>query len=221
MSCKENRMKKLFFILLAALFMGFASLPPQDDTEKTNNKDMINALKEAAYNACEAYKKSKSANSAKLVFSYAGILYKKGLTDDAIDAVELILNKEKPEYTHHYFLANLYRTKRNKEKEIYHLEQAYNLKKKSRLAERLGRLYYKNQQDIEKAIRYFAEAYVLYKREKASTDYRGDPVFYFPELYLEENESSRSPEFERIIKEAEERLKKSTQKTRQVEEIKN
>ena len=143
----------------------------------SKGKDDPASLKEMTEKACKAYQADKSQRSADMILAFASNLYKKQLTDDAIKAMELILDKEKPEYKYVYMLANLYLRKKNKEKSTAYFEEAYKLKREAKLALKLGQLLYKQNRD--KGIQYFSEAFVLGNSNKQSDSYKFLENLYF------------------------------------------
>ncbi len=140
-------------------------------------KDDPASLKEMTDKACKAFEADRSQRSVDLIFALATNLYKKNLTDDAIKALELILDKEKPEYKYTYMLASLYNRKKNKEKSIAYFELAYKAQKQAKLALNIGKLIYK--QDLEKGLKYFSEAFVLGNSNKQSDAYKFLENLYF------------------------------------------
>ncbi|MDQ1352836.1 MAG: hypothetical protein QG657_3142, partial [Acidobacteriota bacterium] len=154
---------------------------------------------------CKAFEADRSQRSADMIFALATNLYKKNLTDDAIKALELILDKEKPEYKYTYMLASLYNKKKNKEKVIHYFELAYRAQKQSKLALNIGKLVYKG--DLDKGLKYFSEAFVLANSNKQSDAYKFLENLFFnnPEvkkLTPEEQEKG----FRSLVNAARERL---------------
>lgn len=170
-------------------------------------KDDPASLKEMTDKACKAYEADKSQRSIDMIFALATNLYKKNLTDDAIKALELILDKEKPEYKYSYMLASLYNKKKNKEKVIHYFELAYRAQKQSKLALNIGKLVYKG--DLEKGLKYFSEAFVLGNSNKQSDAYK-----FLENLYFNNPETKKlTPEdqekgFRTLVNAARERLGK-------------
>lgn len=173
----------------------------------SKGKDDPASLKEMTEKACKAYQADKSQRSADMILAFASNLYKKQLTDDAIKAMELILDKEKPEYKYVYMLANLYLRKKNKEKSTAYFEEAYKLKREAKLALKLGQLLYKQNRD--KGIQYFSEAFVLGNSNKQSDSYK-----FLENLYFNNPDIKKLPPaeqekgFRAIINAARERLGK-------------
>lgn len=150
-------------------------------------KDDPALLKEAAVKACEAFKIDESTRSSDLVFTLAYRLFKKKATGDAIEALETILDKEKPVHKISYLLANSYIRKNDKAKAAEYFEMAYQSSKKATLAKKIGQLVYKDNK--EKGIKYFAEAFVLMNSNKESDVYK-----YLENLYFNKPDvKSKSP----------------------------
>jgi len=150
-------------------------------------KDDPALLKEATLKACEAFKIDKSTRSSNLVFTLAYRLFTKKKTADAIEALETILDKEKPVHKVSYLLANGYIRKNDKAKAAEYFEMAYQSSKKATLAKKIGKLVHKN--NIDKGIKYFAEAFVLMDSNKQSDAYK-----YLENLYFNKPDvKSKSP----------------------------
>ena len=168
-------------------------------------KDNPENIKKAADCALKAYDNDGgSENSAKLAFSLAGNLYKKNLIDEAITVTEKIIDKENPRYKEMYFLGSMYGKKKDRNKAILYYEKAYQSRQRPDLAVRIGQMVYKK--DIDKGIRYFADAYILLKLDKQSDAYK-----YLEHLYFNEKAKDKSPEekeagFKEIVNAAKARL---------------
>ncbi len=196
--------KKEKYILNYKTFYMAPALRIQAQILYGKGKDNPETLKEAAQKAFEAYDADKSKRSSDLVFSFAVSLFRNKLTNETIKALELILDKEKPEYKHTHMLANLYYKKKDKGKAVMYFEMAYKIDKKSKLAMIIAQLVYK--QNIDKGIGYFAEAFVLLKSDKESDAYK-----YLEQLYFNQKAKNESPEeqekgFRTIINAARTRL---------------
>jgi hypothetical protein len=167
-------------------------------------KDNPENIKEGAKKACAAYETDKTDRSSKLAFNFAVSLYRKKLTDDAINTLEMIIDKEKAEYSHSYLLANLYNRKKDKTKAAYYFELAYKADRKARLALNIGKLVYK--ENINKGIKYFAEAFVLSKSNKQSDAYKFLQQLYFNQLAKDKSPAEQEKGFKAIINAARARL---------------
>jgi hypothetical protein len=140
-------------------------------------KNTTESLKEATKKAVEAFKTDQSGRSSDLVFTLAFKLYEKKFTDDAIASLEAILDKEKPEHRECNLLANCYIRKNDKDKAADYFELAYQSNKQANLAKKIGQLVHKK--NIDKGIKYFAEAFVLSNSNKQSDAYRYLENLYF------------------------------------------
>jgi tetratricopeptide (TPR) repeat protein len=152
-------------------------------------KDNPETLKEAAAKACKAFEADKSKRSSDMVFSLAMNLYKKKQTDAAIQALKVVLDEEKPEYKQSYLLANLYNRKKDKTNAVKYFELAYKAERKPKLALNIGKLVYK--QDVNKGMKYFAEAFVLSNSNKQS-----DAFKYLENLYFNRPDVKSKPPVE-------------------------
>lgn len=167
-------------------------------------KDSIDNLKEALEKASLAFRTDESQTSSKMVFSLACNFKKKNLNDEAIEAIELILDKEKPEYNHTHFLANLY-LKKDKTRAVEYFEMAHKTKRKAKTAMNIGILIYKK--NIEKGIKYFAEAFLLSNSDKDTKAYKYLESLYFNQPKIKEKSPAEQENgFREIINAARLRL---------------
>lgn len=201
---EQDQEKKEKYIINYKAFYIAPALRIQAQILYSKGKDNPATLKEAAQKACEAFDTDKSKRSSEMVFSFAFSLYRNNLTNEAIKALELILDKEEPEYKHSYMLANLYNRKKNKTKAALYFEMAYNVDRKAKLAMKIAQLVYRD--NIDKGIQYFAEAYVLLKSNKESDAYK-----YLQQLYFNQKAKNKPPAeqekgFRTIINTARKRL---------------
>jgi tetratricopeptide (TPR) repeat protein len=201
---EQDPEKKKKYIINYKTFYIAPALRIQSQILYSKGKDIPATLKEAAQKACEAFETDKSKRSSDMVFSFAVSLYRNNLTNESIEALELILDKEKPEYKYSYMLANLYNRKKNKTKAAMYFEMAYNVDRKAKLAMKIAQLVYK--ENIDKGIQYFAEAYVLSKSNKES-----DAFKYLKHLYFNQKAKNKPPAeqekgFRTIINTARKRL---------------
>jgi len=183
---EQDEEKKEKFIKNYKAFYIAPALRIQAQILYGKGKDNPAILKEAAQKACEAFETDKSQRSSEMVFSYAFSLYRSNLTNEAINALELILDREKPEYKHSYLLATLYIRKKDKAKAAMYFEMAYNVDRKAKLAMKIAQLVYK--ENIDKGIQYFAEAYILLKSNKESDAYK-----YLEQLYFNQKAKNIPP----------------------------
>lgn len=133
-------------------------------------------LPDAAKKAVEFYKLDPNKNTARMVLSLANELYKKRKIKEAIAAVEEVTDENEMNERTANFLASMYYKDGNKTKAIVYYEKAYTLKKKVSTALKLGKLVYKK--DLDKGIKFFADAFVMSNKDKGSDAYR-----YLQELY--------------------------------------
>ena len=144
-------------------------------------------------------------------------LARKNKINEAIDAIEKVVDLEKLNFSEANLLAQLFirrfnrsKTEADKDKTIFYFEEAYkkapqeSKKKKGGIAVKIGRLLSKK--DKDKAIKYFAEAFVLLESDKESDAYK-----YLQQLWFKEVASDKTPEeqeagFKQIIDAAKTRL---------------
>ena len=134
----------------------------------SNGKSLKNTT-EALNKALEALKIDKAESSIKLVLPLATEVNKQGQTDLALKAYESVF-AVKPSAELAKAIGFMYLKKGNEAKTIDFLKASYQLQKTAKLAFDLGILYNKTQ-DIDNAVNYFAESFVLY--EKAGNDPEG------------------------------------------------
>ena len=139
-------------------------------------KDNPDSIKEAAQKAVAAYMADKSKNSARVVLSLAGNLLKANSLDDAAAVVEKIFDESNPDRRFANFLGTIHYKKGDKDKAVRYFEMAYQGDKKVNTAMKIGQLVHK--QDIDKGIRYFADAFVLSDSDEESNAFK-----YLRELY--------------------------------------
>lgn len=171
------------------------------------DKNNVQNLKEATAKASEAYKIDKSANSAKMVAGMAMNLSKKRANQEAINALELIIDKSKPEYNYVNLLANLYVRLKKMDKAAEYFELAYKAKRKPSLAQKIGQLVQKT--NMEKGLRYLAEAYVLQDMDNTTEAYRYLQHLYFNEYAKGKTAEEKEKGFLALINAARQRLGKA------------
>jgi hypothetical protein len=167
-------------------------------------KDDPQTLKEAFEKACEAYRTDKSDRSAKMVSSFAMNLYGKKMNNEAIKALELIMNKENPDLKHIMMLGNLYYRLRNKKQAVHYFEMYYKIRKQAKIANRIGLLVQKD--DPVKGANYFAEAFLLSKSNKESDAYKYLEHIYFNIIAKDKPPEEKEAGFKDFINQAKERL---------------
>jgi len=138
-------------------------------------------------------------------------LAKKNLINEAIAVIEKVVDHEDLSYGEANLLAQLYyriysksKTDEDKDKAIECYEKAYAKKKRSGIAVKIGQLLSKK--DKDKAIRYFAEAFILSESDKESDAYK-----YLQQLWFKDKAKDKTPEeqeagFKEIIDAAKTRL---------------
>jgi tetratricopeptide (TPR) repeat protein len=167
-------------------------------------EDDVNAIKEAAQKAVEAYKADKSENSTRLAFSLAGQLFKRNNLDDAIIIAENIFDETNPNEQFAGFLGTLYYKKGDKDKAVQYFELAYKTRRKIKTAMTIGQLVYKK--DIDKGIQYFADAFVLSDSDEDSKAFQYLRELYYNKKAKELDPAKQDKGFKEIIQAAKVRL---------------
>ncbi|UCH98357.1 MAG: tetratricopeptide repeat protein [Candidatus Aminicenantes bacterium] len=168
------------------------------------DKDNPDNIKQAAEKAIEAFNQHETDIYYKMAFSLAGNLAQKGKFDYAIAVAEKIVDLKKPKYKEADFLAKLYSKRKDKEKTILFCELAYQAKPGVELAMKIGQMVHKK--DVNKAIRYFADAYVLLKLDKQSDAFKYLEHLYFNEVAKDKTPEEKEAGFKQIINAAGARL---------------
>ena len=148
----------------------------------SREKDNPDAVKEAAQKVVDAYSEDKSESSARIVLTLADKLSKLNKFDDAAAMVEKIIDKTKPDQRAANLLGTIYYKKGDKDKAVDYFELAYRGGKKINTAMKIGQLVYKK--DIDKGIRYFADAFILSNSDKESNAFK-----FLRELYNRKTKS--------------------------------
>jgi len=161
------------------------------------NKDNPENIKQAAEKAIEAYNEHNNDIYFQMAFSLAGNLAQKGQYDAAINIAEKIIDKEKPTYKEVDFLARLYAKKKDKEKTLYYYELAYQSKPTADLAQRIGQLVSKK--DVNKAVQYFADAYVISGMNKETEAFKFLEHLYFNEIAKDKTPEEKEAGFKEVI----------------------
>jgi len=150
-------------------------------------------------------------------------LAKSNKTIEAINAIEKVVDPENLNLSEARLMASLYYRKYSKSKDtvdkdkaIGFYEVAYNKKKDSSMAVKIGQLLSKKNK--EKAIQYFADAYILSKLDKESSAYK-----YLQQLWFKDKAKDQTPEeqeagFNQIIEAAKSRLGHKEEKVEETEE---
>ena len=161
------------------------------------DKDSPENIKLAADKSVEAFNYNKTDTYYKMAFSLASNLAQKGKFDYAIVIAEKIIDQQNIKYNEADFLAKLYGKKKNKEKQIYYLELVYKTKPKASLAKRIGQLVHKL--DANKAIRYFADAFVRDNMNKESDAYKFLEHLYFNQIAKDKTHEEKEAGFNQIV----------------------
>lgn len=161
------------------------------------DKDNQENIKQAAEKAIEAYNEDKQDIYFQLGFSLAGNLAQKGQYDAAIDVAEKLIDKENPTYKQVDFLAKLYNKTKNKEKTLFYYELAYKSKPTATLAKRIGQLVHKK--DVNKAVQYFADAYVIGGMDKETEVYKFLEHLYFNKIAKDKTPEEKEAGFKEVI----------------------
>lgn len=134
--------------------------------------------KEAAQKAVEAFKNDPNDKMFRMILVMANEMYKKRNLNGAIAAVESALEVDNTKMTERIanFLATMHYKNGSKETAITYYEKAYQVRRKASTALKIGKLVYKK--NIDKGIKYFADAFVMSKQDKESDAYK-----YLQELY--------------------------------------
>lgn len=176
----------------------------------TDNKKRLEVIQKSI----AAHKADSSVEFAKrTVLKESVELAKAELVNEAINAIEQVVDQNDLSYDEANLLAQLYyrrysksKTADDKDKAIDYYIKAYNKNKASTMAVKIGQLLYKK--DNDKAIEFFAEGYILAELDKAS-----DAFKYLQQLWFKEKAKDRSLEeqeagFQEIIAAAKTRLGK-------------
>ena len=167
-------------------------------------KDDPGTLKNAALKAVDAYKTHKDENYSSMVFSLAANLYKKNMVDDAFAVIDQVAEDETLDKRYAEFIGSVYYKKGKKDRAIHFWEIAYQANKKVRTAMKIGQLV--NKKDLDKGIKYFADAFVLSKLDKGSDAYKYLEQLYFVRKAKDKSPEEKEKEFKEIINAAKARL---------------
>jgi len=167
-------------------------------------KDNAETIKNAALKAVEAYKAGKTKSYVDMVFSLAVNLYKKNRLDDTLAIIDQVADNKAMDQRYADFVATVYYRKGKKEKAVHYWEISYTAKKKIKTAMKIGQLV--NKLDIDKGIKYFADAYVLSKLDKGSDAYKYLEQLYFNKKAKDKSDEEKETGFKEIISAAKARL---------------
>ena len=161
------------------------------------DKDNFENIKKAAEKAIDAYKEDEKEIYFKMAFSLAGNLAQKGQYDAAIAVAEKLVDKENPKFKEVDFLAKLYIKKKNKEKSLFYYELAYKSKPTATLARKIGQMVHKK--DAVKAVKYFADAYVIGGMDKETEVYKFLEHLYFNIVAKDKTPEEKEAGFKEVI----------------------
>lgn len=164
-------------------------------------------LKQAAEKAMEAYTIAKTSTNAQTVASLGFSLYKMKENNAAIKALELVVNDENPEYNQVYLLANLFTRMKNWKKTVHYFELSHKVKPQADIAMKIATLVHK--EDIQKGMRYYAEAYVLSGSDKNSEAYKYLQKLYFLDFAKDKTPEEKEAGFLELVNDARSRLGKT------------
>lgn len=164
--------------------------------------------------AIEAHNFDKSSDFPKrIVIAETVELAKANMTQEAIDSLEKIIDPNDIGYSEANLLAQLYYRKYSQNKDegdkdraVHYYEKAYEKNKTENLAVKLGQLLSKK--DKEKALIYFADAYVLSGANNESDTYKYLQQIWFKDLAKDKPLEEQEAGFQQIIEAAKARLGK-------------
>jgi tetratricopeptide (TPR) repeat protein len=152
----------------------------------------------------ESYKYDKNESTYNRIFYLAINLYKKGKTDEAIETVLKIVDTDNLKYKEANFLASAYYKKKDKENTVKYYEIAYKTKPRADLAMKIARLT--NKTEPSKALKYFADAFVLKESDKMSDAYKYMEQLYFNVIAKGKAPAEQEKGFKEVISAAKARL---------------
>jgi len=165
------------------------------------------ALKNALAKSIEAFELDTSKRTEKRIFSFAIALYRKDplMIDDSLAAVEkLFTASEESNHRYAYMVGQWYLKKKDRENAIKFISTSYNLNKKSNIATKLGQLLHKTAP--QKAVEYFAEAFLLDESDKESNAYKYLRQLWYNKLAKGKPQAEQDSGFDEILKLAKARL---------------
>lgn len=173
----------------------------------SKGKDNAESLKNALEKSLEAFEFDTSKRTEKRIFSFAIALYKKDplRIDDSLAAVEKIFSSsEEPNARYAYTIGQWYLKKKDRENAIKFISTAYNSNKKPNIATKLGQLLHKA--EPQKAIEYFAEAFLLDDSDKESNAYKYLRQLWYNKIAKGKPQAEQDTGFDNILKLAKARL---------------
>ncbi len=174
----------------------------------SKGKDDSESLKNALEKSLESFDFDPSKKTEKRIFSFAIALYKKNpsMIDDSLKAVEKIFkSSEEPNGRYAFMIGQWYLKKKDRENAVKFISTAYNANKKSSIATKLGQLLHKTAP--EKAVEYFAEAFLLNDSDTDSNAYKYLRQLWYNKMAKGKPQAEQDKGFDEIINNAKARLK--------------
>ncbi len=173
----------------------------------SKGKDNPEMLKNALHKTLEAFEFDKSVRTEKRIFSFAIALYKKdtAMINESLSAVEKIFHaSEDKNPVYAYLIGQWYLKNKDRENAVKFISSAYSIKKRAKFAMKLGQLLHKS--SPEKAIEYFAEAYLLDNSDMESNAYKYLRQLWYNKLAKGKPQSEQDKGFNEILTLAKTRL---------------
>ncbi|MEN8223335.1 MAG: hypothetical protein ABFR36_08770 [Acidobacteriota bacterium] len=173
----------------------------------SKGKDDPESLKNALEKSLESFEFDASKRTEKRIFSFAIALYKKDPTkiDDSLSAVEkLFSTSEEPNARYAFMIGQWYQKKKDRENAVKYMSTAYNANRKSNIATKLGQLLHKTAP--EKAVEYFAEAFLLDDSDTESNAYKYLRHLWYNQIAKGKPQAEQDKGFDDIINNAKSRL---------------
>lgn len=169
------------------------------------DKDNPEEIKKAINKVLEAYKYDQSRNTSQLIYKFSLNLFQKKMYNEAIQALEQILDEDNPNLKHLDRLAKCYDKIGNKARAVEYLEELYKIKKKAKTAYSIGALLQKR--NIDKAIKYLAEAYQLQEGKYSLKAHKLLEHLYFIIKAKNKSNEEKEKEFKQILEAAKARIR--------------
>ena len=200
----DNKLKKQINSIYLSPALSIQSLILYSKGKDDENSG---ALKDALAKSIEAFELDTSKRTEKRIFSFAIALYRKDplMIDDSLAAVEkLFTASEESNHRYAYMVGQWYLKKKDKENAIKFITTAYDLNKKANIATKLGQLLHKTAP--QKAVEYFAEAFLLDESDKESNAYKYLRQLWYNKLAKGKPQAEQDSGFDEILKLAKARL---------------
>jgi len=174
----------------------------------SKGKDNPQTIVDATKKAVEAFTLDESKKSADLVFRLTLNLSQMNRIDDAIKYTEQIMDDDAPNPSGLNLLGTWYYKKGNRDRAVDYFEKSYQAMKKNRsaakIALKIGQLVSKTNK--EKAIKFFAESYILSDSDPESKAYKYMRHLWFNEIAKDKPQEDQDQGFEGILNAAKSRL---------------